>query len=224
MIIGIMGRAGSGKDLVGSMIQYLDASILYKGADSYIEDLLNRGFSPNKDYDGVSNWSIRKFAEPLKQIICIITGCSREQLEDPVFKNTPLGDDWITSGKKLTPRDLLQIIGTDFIKNELNTNVWVSALLNKYKSYYKWIITDVRFPNEVRAIKEHGGVIIKVERPCSTCGEYDNTICSNGYHSIQHESETALDSYTPDYVIKNEGSIEALLTTVGETIKHLLYD
>lgn len=54
-----------------------------------------------------------------------------------------------------------------------------------------WIITDVRFPSEADAIREHGGVLIRVNR---NTGYIDN-----------HPSETSLDNYPDfDYIINNE--------------------
>jgi hypothetical protein len=45
-----------------------------------------------------SIWKIKKYADKLKDIICILTGCTREQLEDIEFKNSKLPDEWIRYG------------------------------------------------------------------------------------------------------------------------------
>lgn len=72
-------------------------------------------------------------------------------------------------------------------------------------SFPNWIITDVRFPNEAQAIKDRGGIMIRIERPGveSHCGG-------------QHPSETALDNYNFDYVIENEGSIDELIQKIKQ--------
>jgi len=63
-----------------------------------------------------------------------------------------------------------------------------------------WIISDVRFPNEAKSIKDREGVLIRIIRPLT-----EDKIISN------HESENALDHYNDwDYVINNDGSIEDL--------------
>ena len=70
------------------------------------------------------------------------------------------------------------------------------------------IITDVRFLNEANAIKERGGILIKIER-------------DNGTEST-HISETALDSYdidTFDYTINNNGTLEDLAKKVNAILK-----
>jgi hypothetical protein len=70
-----------------------------------------------------------------------------------------------------------------------------------------WIITDVRFENEAKAIKEKKGIILRVERP--------------GVKPVNsHPSETSLDSWNFDYKIQNLDDIFALKQTVEQILKH----
>lgn len=227
-LIGISGKIQSGKDTVGKIIQELDS---------------NR------------NWQIRKFADTLKDVTCLILGCTREQLEDREFKDKELGEEWWywkpieedtgdlipyrkSTGTlpynliKLTPRLLLQLIGTECGRQIIHPNIWVNSLLSEYKleggydggervasdggyysvpsykgDYPNWIITDVRFPNEADAIKERGGIIIRVNR-------------KHGYNTPDgkwkempinyHASETALDNYNFDYILENNKTVKEL--------------
>lgn len=152
MIIGVSGKIFSGKDTVGRIIQILDPK---------------------------NKWEIKKYADPLKDVICILIGCTREQLESQAFKDSYLSSEWDLPLKKYTVRKLLQEVGTDAIRNVIHTNAWVNALFNKYKEYDdiqvnsiypilhkypNWIITDCRFINEAEAIKKRGGVVIRVNR------------------------------------------------------------
>ena len=66
--------------------------------------------------------------------------------------------------------------------------------------YPSWCITDMRFPNEMDAVKERGGITIRVVRP--------------GTESGTHPSETALDEATFDYEIINDGEIVDLIEKV----------
>ena len=85
--------------------------------------------------------------------------------------------------------------------------------------YPNWIITDLRFPNELEAVKKKSGITIRVNRPCDICG-------GSGYHKMscpvsksgEHESETALYKSKFDYVIENSGSIEELIEKVREIL------
>lgn len=71
--------------------------------------------------------------------------------------------------------------------------------------YPNWIITDVRFPNEVKAIKDKGGIVIRVDRHNHPNEPYPST----------HESEIALDNYNNfDYYLINNGTIEDLIQKV----------
>lgn len=150
-ILAISGKKGHGKDVVGKIIQYLTSE-----SNVYPFDL-------KLDYSYRSNWQIKKFADKLKDIICLLINCTREQLEDESFKNSELGEEWwywymeldggyspiifdyLTTTKKQlknyeglelikpTPRFLLQFIGTNLFRNQLHPEIWVNSLMSEYK-------------------------------------------------------------------------------------------
>ena len=160
---------------------------------------------------------------------------------------------------KPTPRFLLQFIGTDLLRNQLHPEIWVNSLMSEYKPLYgyqttdskitigdisipipglnidkrifpNWIITDTRFPNELKAVKDREGITIRVNRfMCSKCGNTDNfeggnDLCNECGHfksnDKEHESETALDSYNDwDYIIDNNGSIDELINSVRRILQ-----
>ena len=259
MIIGLIGKKQVGKDTVGKILQYLSLpeDVFNKNTSTIVADLLQH----NSCAANTANYKIKKFAEKLKQIVCLLIGCTREQLEDEEFKNTELGEEWtvyqaIQHGNStdtvvsihlrrieaeyirafshtnyvetrvLTPRLLLQLLGTEFGRNLIHPNIWVNALMQEYKNEYhdenhcsvgverhqeacmpSWIITDVRFPNEVKAIEERGGILIRVEN--SKLVKSDDV----------HESETALDNYSTIFTIHNNGTIEELVEEVRKVAK-----
>ena len=149
MIIGINGKIGSGKDTIGEIIQGLC--------------LTNKG----------QVFEIKKFAGKLKLIGSILCGTPVENFEDQEFKKQPMSLEW-----EMTYREFLQKLGTEAMREGLHTNVWVNALFADYKDVYigdwgqgnhmyekpKWIITDMRFPNEMEAVKARGGITIRVVR------------------------------------------------------------
>lgn len=211
-IIGISGKIGSGKDLIGHIIQKITAE---NNNPNWKSTCLE------KDVHLYSPYNVMKFADSLKDITCLLLGCTREQLEDREFKEKELGEEWwcykgeqtnklfpyIGASEatkklelvKLTPRLLLQLLGTEAGRNILHPNIWVNALMSKYKQkviqtvktyeeepiaekaygvklgeFPSWIITDMRFPNELKAVKDRGGITIRVNRELEPVkgGEY----------------------------------------------------
>jgi hypothetical protein len=224
-IIGISGYSGVGKDTVGTIIQYVNC----ENPQSSIEEMCANYSEYEYWLDEQSNWEIRKFAGKLKDIAEHLTGIPIEKFEDQEFKKTNLGPEWdyqideFNTPTKMTVRDFLQKLGTDAMRMGLHDNVWVNALMADYTSeeswlntslgekpnvvYPNWIITDVRFPNEAQAIKDKGGIIIRVDRP--------------GVNPINdHPSETGLDDWKFDYKIANISDIFSLTETVRNILKH----
>lgn len=176
-IISISGKIGCGKDTVADIIQTITPYY---------------------------NWEVKKFAGKLKVIAEILTGVSKHQFEDQEFKKQDMPPEW-----GMTYRDLLQKLGTEAMRNGLHTNVWVNALFADYigmydldtdrTTYPNWLITDCRFPNELKAVQDNNGITINVVR------DTGNTI------GTTHASEIALDGCTDwDYVVDNNGTIEEL--------------
>jgi len=139
---------------------------------------------------------IYNFADPLKQDICMnILGLSYDQcygsdedknsLTDIRWEDLPGFNsdvhspaDYDPSGR-MTARQVLQFVGTDIFRR-MKHNVWADATIAKIKkeSPHLALIADCRFPNEVKAVKDTGGIVIKLTR--------------NPFNS-DHSSETALD-------------------------------
>jgi len=232
MIIGINGYSGSGKDTVGIIIQYLHCN---NAGQLTIEDVCKDYSSHEWWLEDQSGWEVMKFAGKLKDIASHLTGIDREMFEDQEFKKTVLGTEWWTpcdeGMQPMTVRDLLQKLGTECMRTGLHTNTWVNALMADYVpqpnktiedsfeeqlvtgsstihyEYPNWIITDTRFPNEAKAIKDKGGIIIRVERP--------------GVEPINdHPSETGLDHWKFDYKIANVSGLFELKENVKDILKH----
>lgn len=243
MLIGISGKIGSGKDTVGQYLQYL-----------YSTEYPRHTFEEFQKYPrwiNENDWQIKKYADKLKEIVCLLIGCTREQLEDIDFKNKPLGKEWTIYTDRtgvisiqffitrygesyrevLTPRRILQLLGTECGRQIIHPNCWVNALFADYKfteilpnedtdllsynpkyNFPNWIITDVRFPNEADAILERGGKLIRLTRTTEVPEEIAN-----------HPSETALDNYSKfNYIIDNTGSVEDLYQQLTKLSQELL--
>lgn len=86
-LIGLVGRMRVGKDEVAQIIEFLTQNPT-GDAESY-----NRR---NGKYaiERAKTWEVKKYADKLKDCLCLLLGCTREQLEDPVFKEAELGEEW----------------------------------------------------------------------------------------------------------------------------------
>ena len=87
MIIAISGRINSGKDTIGRIIQYLTSVRNYDKTFKEWEEISK---TTGRYYAGYSNWQIKKFADKLKDIVCILLNCTREQLENQRIKSLTL--------------------------------------------------------------------------------------------------------------------------------------
>lgn len=124
--------------------------------------------------------------------------------------------EYIVGMQQMTVRQFLQELGTDGLRNGLHPNVWVNALMADYTGMYdidtdrttypNWIITDVRFPNEAQAIKDQGGIILRIDRP-------------GVKPTNNHPSEVSLDDWEFDYKIMNGSDIVSLMFTVHNILK-----
>jgi hypothetical protein len=216
MIIGINGYSGSGKDTIGTIIQYLNCDNPTTPLEEVLKDPLHNQWW----LEDSSGWEVKKWAGKLKYIASLLTGIPQEKFEDQEFKKTELGPEWdrqfYTEGKgwqkrPMLVREFLQILGTEGLRMGLHENTWVNALMADYEPVAfeqpsNWIITDTRFPNEAQAIKDAGGIVIRVDRP--------------GVKPINpHPSETSLDNWDFDYKIMNGSDIVSLMFTVYSILK-----
>lgn len=194
MIIGITGKAQSGKDTACKIVQLLDyyrgileslngGELVISEEDFVLDNLYNDDIVRN------SRWEKRAFADKLKGCAALILGVDIENFESNLFKESyttlPLSNK---DGEAMTHREFLQCFGTEVGRN-IDNNLWVTALMHTYEDTNCWIVPDVRFPNEAAAIRKAGGVLWKIEREGSGAGN--------------HISEKLIDDLKVDIVIEN---------------------
>lgn len=161
------------------------------GKTTCAEAVANHYVGARRDGDA----RVYSFADPLKKDICMnILGLTYDQCYgSDDNKNELTHNYW--DGKQLTAREVMQFVGTDVFR-KMQKDVWAGATIKKILQEQPQIalIADCRFPNEVQAVKNAGGIVIKLNR--------------NPYNS-DHSSETALDPNNYDYgnfdlVVSNE--------------------
>ena len=142
------------------------------------------------------NSAIYNFADPLKKMCIDILGLTYEQCYgSDESKNEYVNCLWPDSGNAMTAREVMQYVGTNIFR-KMQHNVWADATIRKIQdeNLPLALIADCRFPNEVEAVKNAGGLVIKLNR---------------NLYSSTHESEIALDEdrYDQsnfDFVIDNK--------------------
>lgn len=132
----------------------------------YIISLINEHHIMLREnrYELNMSCKIYSFADPLKQDICInILGLTYDQCYGSDDDKNTMTDLW-WDGVQLTAREAMEIIGTKIFR-ALKTNVWADATINKIKkeNVDLAIISDCRFPNEVEAVKNSGGINIRLD-------------------------------------------------------------
>lgn len=185
MLVGISGYAQAGKDSIGKLLVENHNFTRYAFADK-----------------------LREFLYAQNPVVVVDFAFEHvERVQDIVDKY-----GWERAKLDYQEiRELLQRLGTEAGRKILGDNVWVEAVFNDINKGLDlgWnesvVITDVRFPNEAQAIKDHNGFVVRVKRPGITAAN-------------AHVSETSLDEWPFDYTIPNDATIEALALSV----KHLV--
>lgn len=177
-IIGITGRAGSGKDTFA-------------------------------DLDTFADFKKEFFAEPIKEAVIILFGLTREHVYDEKLKEEIIMDSngkplWYINGKPASPRLILQWLGTDIIRKHVDENFFVKRMAQKIsKSKSNVIITDVRFENEAKFIKdEQNGPIFKIVRP-----ELDKKFVNKQVHASEQGIPPEYISHT---ILNEENRLDLL--------------
>ena len=203
MIIGVCGFIGSGKDTVADY-------------------LVN-----------FHEFRRESFANTLKDAVSAVFGWDRTLVEGRTKEAREWReqvDPWWAKRlgmPTLTPRWVLQYWGTEVCRKSFHDDIWIASLENKLRSSKDDIIvSDVRFPNEVTAIKNQGGKIVWVQR--GRLPEwYNSAVEANNGSNLHinemkinkiHASEWAWVGTEFDHVIENDTSIDDLYTTVKKLI------
>lgn len=111
----------------------------------------------------------------------------------------------------LTPRRLMQTLGTEWARNTVHDDVWLWLARQQWEGagYPGLVITDVRFDNEADFIRAHGGTVWHVQRP-----EEHRPVFSES-----HASEAGVTDRKGDVIVDNSGTLDDLKRAVEEAVK-----
>lgn len=187
-LIGLSGFARSGKDTAAAVlveefgfvkVAFADKlrDMIYALNPIVVADARHHGMFPEPDYSG-------KVYKRLQDVI----------------------DEYGWDNYKTCPfyweiRELLQRQGTEAGRLTLWDTIWIDAALTGLPEDARVVVSDCRFKNEARAIRDRGGSIVRIDRP--------GTKAAN-----EHPSEHDLDGYDFDGYITNDGTTDDYRQTV----------
>ena len=206
MIIGLVGFIGSGKDTAA------DYLVNFHG------------------------YRRESFAGSLKDAVASVFGWDRVMLEGRTSQSRTWReqrDAWWSErlGRDITPRWVLQYWGTEVIRDGFHDDMWIASLENKIRtSKDNIVITDCRFPNEIKAIKAQGGKIIWIQRgplpewyPVAVQANRGNIVFKENLKTLGvHPSETAWAGTAFDAEIDNNDGIDDLFTQLKNVVNNTL--
>lgn len=210
MIVGFVGFIGSGKDTAA------DYLVNFHG---YRRD---------------------SFANTLKDAVACVFGWDRTLLEGRTKEAREWReqvDPWWAERLNmphLTPRWVLQYWGTDVLRKVFHDDIWIASLENKMrKTADNIVISDVRFPNEIKAIHNAGGIVVRIKRGDDPEWYQDAVNMNEGKGNMSwlistdrinklgiHASETSWVGGNIDHTIHNNTTIDDLF----KQIKNLVED
>lgn len=143
----------------------------------------------------------RAFADPLKDTAATLFGLpldafylgDREQ-PDPFWG--------------ISPREMLQKLGTESVRNVFGEDFWIRRMELSLPPGESVVITDVRFPNEVAAVRRWGGTIWGIRRP---------GVAPVSPHISERMAAEDLDAVC-DRVLMNDGSLDDLRDAVSRAL------
>jgi hypothetical protein len=199
MIVGLVGFIGAGKGTVADLL--VDRHDFFK----------------------------ESFANSVKDAVSTIFGWDRALLEG----DTPESRSWREQkdeywskklGKDFSPRLALQLMGTEAGRDVFHPDLWVHTVLRRCENapWNNYVIADVRFPNEIKAIHDAGGIIVRVRRGPDP-EWYDTALKVNksfNYYGMAekypdvHFSEWAWIGSKIDFEINNNHTLDELIEKV----------
>jgi dephospho-CoA kinase len=160
----------------------------------------------------IKDYGFKKIAlaDPIKRLVKDVFVLDDHTVYDRVAREQPL-ENW----NNWSVRKLLQFIGTELFRTHIDDEIWVKSLWYNIQQdkMNNYVVTDVRFPNELQFFRDHAKnnefVCLKIIR--SGC---------NGKVGLAGHASEAYD-LVGDFDINNNGSYEELYVEVDEMMKNL---
>ena len=216
MIISIVGFIGSGKDTVADYLA------------------------------NIHQFRRESFASTLKDSVAAVFGWDRTLLEGRTRQSREWRetvDPWWANRLNLphlTPRWVLQQWGTEVVRKSFHDDTWIASLENKIRKITDdVVISDCRFVNEIQAIRNQGGIVVRVTRGevppwYNWAVEYNNSAIMRRGEMMRtadqeespikykiHLSEWAWAGTKFDHVFSNNGTLDELYKSINDLVLSL---
>ena len=168
------------RDWLAARVTYIGIA----GAKRAGKDTLARGLA-----EALAPIPVDSFAAPIRRFMADLLGWSLEELEARKEDRV----SWLGT----TPRRMMQTLGTEWGRNLVDPELWVASAFARNPTGA--ILSDVRFRDEARAIRDDYGVVIRVSRPGFEPGR------------DTHASERPLPANLVDIELVNDGTPEQLI-------------
>ena len=197
-IIGLVGRAGSGKDTVASILAETEDVTPIAFADALREEV-KTAFGV-----GLECMLHRDEKEQPTQALAI-ERCADQRF---IARMTALAENPYSPR---SPREILQLWGTEYRRECDSYTYWIDRLQDTIDHHATGgkavVVTDVRFAKEALSLKQLGGSLWRIYRPIAE-------VAISG-----HSSESEIDRIEIDRIIVNDGSIGQLVHATRAAIR-----
>lgn len=227
MLIGLSGKARSGKDTAGAILHELSGYNLYSFASS-LKDICGELFSftdAHRDGDlkeveaffTSKNWDEKIVLACRTHFDCLLSRYSDQELIDK-FYDTVI-DPFLLFEKRIdgireavlvtSPRKIYQNFGTEFARG-LRSTIWIDLASRKLQEYDgNMIVTDVRFENEAQWVKLNNGKLLLITR-------------NEAPEVASHISEDGFNENLVDVKLINNDTLEAYKESITTCFTYLL--
>lgn len=258
-IIGVSGQAGSGKDTVAEHLirshgftrvaladpikrfgyhVFLFSEQQLWGSSSY-RNAFDRRYEKQEAWDEAQGrleaWG--------RQYCSNVLGTDDPDELNKAYKALVRWFFWLQANhRKLSPRIMLQTLGTEWGREAISNDIWINALLTTAKTLLHedggtklWdydpligpnlttkhtikgvVVSDIRFQNEFDAIHREGGNVIRIIRPDTDADAADIGIAGHASEA----QEFPLDTF--DFLIQNDKALCELYDNV-DTFMSMFY-
>ena len=143
------------------------------------------------------------FGDSLKKAAIEMTGLEMIYFTDPLLKEK------IIPGIEVTPRQIMQLLGTELAREMIHPDFWIWRMRQSFSLYsnHDIVVDDIRFENEANLIRMNSGVVIHLERNVEFKSNHK-----------KHKSENGIKFNNADFVVNAEDTVDMTAFEIANII------